>query len=161
MSNPIANCKLANFFKKNVLLFRSIKINTCKNNGLNKIVFTSTAAAYGNPSSNFPIKESAELKPINPYGESKVKTENYLMDGINEKINYIILRYFNVAGADPHMRSGLISKNATHLIKIASEAAIGKREKVIIFGDLFEPTSMQKRIKRNMQEMQRKILGKP
>ena len=98
--------------------------NTCKNNGLNKIVFSSTAAAYGNPSSNFPIKESAELKPINPYGESKVKTENYLMDGINEKINYIILRYFNVAGADPHMRSGLISKNATHLIKIASEAAI-------------------------------------
>jgi len=117
----------------------SIKLfEVCIRNNLSNILFSSTAAAYGNPSSNFPIKESAELKPINPYGESKVKTENYLIDGINEKINYIILRYFNVAGADPHMRSGLISKNATHLIKIASEAATGKREKVIIFGDDYD-----------------------
>ena len=66
-------------------------------------------------------------------GNQKCKQREYLQN--NKTLNYMILRYFNVAGADPSMRSGLISKDPTHLIKIASEAAVGKREKVIIFGN--------------------------
>ena len=110
-----------------------ILFDTCIANNLNNIIFSSTAAVYGNPINQKPISEKGELKPLNPYGESKILTENYLQN--NSKINYIILRYFNVAGSDPQMRSGLTSKNATHLIKIASEVAIGKRKKITIFGD--------------------------
>ena len=109
-----------------------ILFDTCVANNLTKIIFSSTAAAYGD-SNNKPILEKDILKPLNPYGESKVLTENYIKN--NKKINYIIFRYFNVAGADPSMRSGLISKKSTHLIKIISEVAVGKRSKVTIFGD--------------------------
>ena len=93
-----------------------------------------TAAAYGNPINNSSIKENSELKPLNPYGESKVKTENYLIQN-KHKYNSIILRYFNVAGADPNFRSGLISDRPTHLIKILSEVAVGKRDKISIYGN--------------------------
>ena len=110
-----------------------ILFDTCVSNNLTKIIFSSTAAAYGDFNNNKPILEEDLLKPLNPYGESKVLTENYIKD--NQKINYIIFRYFNVAGADPSMRSGLISKKSTHLIKIISEVAIGKRNKVTIFGN--------------------------
>ena len=106
---------------------------TCEECDLKNIIFSSTAAAYGNPIDNKPITEDSSLTPLNPYGESKVKAEEYLQN--NSNINYIILRYFNVAGADPKMRSGLISKKATHLIKIASEVAVGKRDKIIIYGN--------------------------
>ena len=107
---------------------------TCYKNNLKNIIFSSTAAAYGNPLNNSSIEESAELKPLNPYGESKVKTENYLLQN-KHKYNSIILRYFNVAGADPSLRSGLISDKPTHLIKILSEVAIGKRDKISIYGN--------------------------
>ena len=107
---------------------------TCYKHNLKNIIFSSTAAAYGNPINNSSIEESAELKPLNPYGESKVKTENYLIQN-KHKYNSIILRYFNVAGADPNLRSGLISDKPTHLIKILSEVAIGKRDKIIIYGN--------------------------
>ena len=107
---------------------------TCYKNNLKNIIFSSTAAAYGNPLHNSSIEESAELKPLNPYGESKVKTENYLLQN-KHKYNSIILRYFNVAGADPNLRSGLISDKPTHLIKILSEVAIGKRDKISIYGN--------------------------
>ena len=107
---------------------------TCYKHDLNNIVFSSTAAAYGNPINNSSIQENSELKPLNPYGESKVKTENYLIQN-KHKYNSIILRYFNVAGADPNLRSGLISDKPTHLIKILSEVAIGKRDKIIIYGN--------------------------
>ena len=110
-----------------------ILFETCRKNDLINIIFSSTAATYGNPKDNKPIKEENDLNPLNPYGESKILTENYLQK--NHKFNYIILRYFNVAGADPKMRSGLISKNATHLIKIASEVATGKKQKINIFGE--------------------------
>ena len=110
-----------------------ILFETCQNNNLKNIVFSSTAATYGNPIDEKPIKEDSLLKPLNPYGESKVLTEKYLQG--NSQLKFIILRYFNVAGADPKMRSGLIDKKATHLIKIASEVAVGKRDNITIFGD--------------------------
>jgi len=110
-----------------------ILFDTCIQNNLTNIIFSSTAAVYGNPLDADPITETALLKPLNPYGKSKIQTEEYLQN--NKTINHVILRYFNVAGADPSMRSGLISKEPTHLIKIASEAAVGKREKVVIFGN--------------------------
>jgi len=113
----------------------SILFNACIEFGLNNIIFSSTAAVYGNPKKNL-IDENADLNPLNPYGESKVQTENLLLNLQKEqKIQYVILRYFNVAGADPQLRSGLISPNPTHLIKIASEASVGKREKVTIYGN--------------------------
>ena len=90
---------------------------------------------YGNPNKEL-IHEGTTLNPLNPYGESKVQTENKLIKmQKNNNFNYIILRYFNVAGADPKLRSGLISKKPTHLIKIASQAAIGKLNSVTIFGN--------------------------
>jgi len=110
-----------------------ILFETCQNNNLKNIIFSSTAATYGNPIDEKPIKEDSVLKPLNPYGESKALTEKYLQG--NSKLKSIILRYFNVAGADPKMRSGLISKKPTHLIKIASEVAVGKRDNITIFGD--------------------------
>ena len=110
-----------------------ILFETCQNNNLKNIIFSSTAATYGNPIDEKPIKEDSLLKPLNPYGESKALTEKYLQG--NSKLKSIILRYFNVAGADPKMRSGLISKKPTHLIKIASEVAVGKRDNITIFGD--------------------------
>ena len=109
--------------------------DVCIYNGLSNIIFSSTAAVYGNAKQSNTISETDEIKPVNPYGESKVRIEQYLLNQNPKNINYTILRYFNVAGADPQMRSGMISKNATHLIKIASEAAIGKREDVTIFGN--------------------------
>ena len=110
-----------------------ILFETCAKYGLKNIIFSSTAAAYGNPINNEPISEDNLLKPLNPYGESKIQTENFLKN--QKDLKYIILRYFNVAGSDPLMRSGLISKKATHLIKIASEVATGKKNKIIIFGN--------------------------
>tara|TARA_Y100000590_G_scaffold372143_1_gene435011 strand:- start:4506 stop:5486 length:981 start_codon:yes stop_codon:yes gene_type:complete len=111
----------------------SIKLfETCYKNNLINIIFSSTAAAYGNQETSGPILETNKIQPLNPYGESKVRTENYLLNA--NKFNFIILRYFNVAGADLHLRTGLISKKPTHLIKIASEVAVGKRDKIKIFG---------------------------
>jgi len=107
---------------------------TCYKHDLKNIIFSSTAAAYGNPINNSSIQENSELKPLNPYGESKVKTENYLIQN-KHKYNSIILRYFNVAGADPNFRSGLISDKPTHLIKILSEVVVGKRDKISIYGN--------------------------
>jgi UDP-glucose 4-epimerase len=107
---------------------------TCYKNGLKNIIFSSTAAAYGNPINNSSIKEDEILKPLNPYGQSKVNTEKYLLEN-KDRFNTIILRYFNVAGADSNLRSGLISDKPTHLIKILSEVAVGKREKILIYGN--------------------------
>jgi len=107
---------------------------TCFENNLKNIIFSSTAAAYGNPETNNTIPETEILRPLNPYGESKIKVEKFLLQN-KDRFKFIILRYFNVAGADLSLRTGLISKNTTHLIKITSEVAVGKREKVTIFGN--------------------------
>ena len=120
------------YFKNNTENAK-ILFDTCAGYGLKNIIFSSTAAAYGNSNNFDTVDEMTKLRPLNPYGESKIKTEKYLQNNPNFK--YIILRYFNVAGADPLMRSGIINKKATHLIKIASEVAVGKRDKITIFGD--------------------------
>ena len=115
-----------------------IFLNTCFKNNLKRIIFSSTASIYGNPKED-KVSEESPLNPLNPYAESKLKLENFIIEkSKNEDINYIILRYFNVAGADEKMRSGLISKYSTHLIKIASEVATGKRDKLIINGDDYD-----------------------
>ena len=111
-----------------------IFIDTCIENNLNNIVFSSTASVYGNPNKDR-VSENDNLNPLNPYAKSKLNFENYLIEKKNQnKINYVILRYFNVAGADKKLRTGLISKNSTHLIKIACEVATGKKKKLIING---------------------------
>ena len=108
--------------------------NVCKNNGLNKIVFSSTAAAYGNVTGDNLIDENTNLNPQNPYAESKIRTEKFLFEN-KDSFKFIILRYFNVAGADKKLRSGQISKRSTHLIKILSEVVVGKRDHIKIFGN--------------------------
>ena len=98
------------------------------------IVFSSTAAVYGEPE-RVPIDEGDPKVPINPYGASKLMTERMLEDtAAAYPINYAALRYFNVAGADPDGASGQIGKGSTHLIKVAVEAAVGKRDHIDVYG---------------------------
>lgn len=126
--------------KYNEFNFEKAKIflNTCIEYGLKKVIFSSTASVYGNPVSDN-VSENDELNPLNPYAETKLKLENYLINkSKSENITYIILRYFNVAGSDEKLRSGLISKYSTHLIKIASEVAVGKRDEITINGDDYD-----------------------
>lgn len=113
-------------------------IATAVQSGVRHFVFSSTAAAYGIPES-IPVSEDTATRPINPYGWSKIMTEQMLRDTAKaHDLNYGILRYFNVAGADPRGRTGQSTKGATHLIKIAVEAALGKRESVAVFGTDFD-----------------------
>lgn len=98
------------------------------------ILFSSTAAVYGAPE-HVPIGEEDRKEPINPYGASKLMTERMLADcAAAYAFNYGALRYFNVAGADPDGRSGQLGKGSTHLIKVAVEAAVGKRDHVDVYG---------------------------
>ena len=114
-----------------------IFFNTCFKNNLTRLIFSSSASIYGNVKNK--ALESDQKKPINPYALSKLKTENFLIQQSKIKpISYIILRYFNVAGADKKLRTGLVSKHSTHLIKIACEVAVGKRKKLIINGDNYD-----------------------
>ena len=113
-------------------------LKTCFENNLKKIIFSSTAAIYGNPTKEI-VSEEDPLEPLNPYASSKLELENFIKFSSKEfNSKYIILRYFNVAGADSKMRTGLISEYSSHLIKVASEAAVGKRDKVIINGDDYD-----------------------
>jgi UDP-glucose 4-epimerase len=102
--------------------------------GVPHFIFSSTAATYGIPEVS-PVQEDAPQRPINPYGWSKLMTERMLADtAAAHPINYCALRYFNVAGADPQARSGQSTAGATHLIKVAVEAALGKRDSVAVYG---------------------------
>jgi UDP-glucose 4-epimerase len=102
--------------------------------GVPHFIFSSTAATYGIPELS-PVAEDAPQEPINPYGWSKLMTERMLADtAVEHPLNYCALRYFNVAGADPQGRSGQSTAGATHLIKVAVEAALGKRDSVAVFG---------------------------
>lgn len=111
-------------------------------NGVTKFIFSSTAATYGEPDATVVnletgLKESDPTDPINPYGMSKLMSERVLKDTAfaYDDFKYAALRYFNVAGSDPDGRIGQSTENATLLIKVAAEAATGKREKMFIFGD--------------------------
>ena len=122
-------------YNDNNYIKSKIFLNNCINHNIKKIIFSSTATVYGNYKKNI-ISENNRLNPINPYSKSKLKFENYIINqSKKKKIKYIILRYFNVAGADQKLRSGLISKYPTHLIKIASEVAVGKRKKIVVNGN--------------------------
>ena len=123
--------------KYNLYNYEKSKIffETCLSNGLDKIIFSSTASVYGK-TKKLEVREKDKLSPINPYAQSKLRFENYLIkEKKKRRLNYIILRYFNVAGADLDLRSGLISKNSTHLIKVACEVAVGKKKQLIINGN--------------------------
>lgn len=109
-------------------------IQAALESGLKHLLFSSTAAVYGAPE-RVPIAEDDPKDPINPYGASKLMTERMLLDAsAAQPFNYGALRYFNVAGADPGGRTGQQGKGSTHLIKVAVEAAVGKREHVSIYG---------------------------
>jgi UDP-glucose 4-epimerase len=102
--------------------------------GVKHFVFSSTAAVYGNPEEN-PVSEDARLYPMSPYGSSKLISEWMLRDVAKaHDLHYVVLRYFNVAGADPEGRVGQMTRNATLLIKVASETASGKRNRMSVFG---------------------------
>ena len=102
--------------------------------GVNKLIFSSTAAVYGNPETT-PVDENYPMQPINPYGHSKVFVEKILKDtSLSYDFNYVSLRYFNVAGADPEGELGQKYRKATHLITRALKAAKGEIEHLEIFG---------------------------
>ena len=109
-------------------------IKACVNAGVGRFIFSSTAAVYGNQDESL-IGEEAGCWPENPYGTSKLMSEQILGDASKaHDLSYVALRYFNVAGADPAGRAGQLSKPATHLIKVALEVATGQRDVMQVFG---------------------------
>lgn len=121
------------YYGNNTAKTRSL-LEACVQANIRNFIFSSTAAVYGEPAQN-PVFEDVSLEPINPYGRSKLMTEWMLQDtAFAHDFNYVALRYFNVAGADPKGRSGQSTPKATHLIKVASEVATGARTHMDIFG---------------------------
>ncbi|MXO59850.1 UDP-glucose 4-epimerase GalE [Altererythrobacter salegens] len=121
------------YYGNNTVKSRAL-IEAAVTHGLEHFIFSSTAATYGIPEKS-PVREDLPKAPINPYGWSKLMTEQMLSDtAAAHPINYCALRYFNVAGADPKARTGQSTAGATHLIKVAVEAALGKRDHVAVFG---------------------------
>ena len=113
-------------------------IASATNAGVPRFLFSSTAATYGTPDVDAVTEDTPQI-PINPYGWSKLMTERMLADAsAAHGFDYCVLRYFNVAGADPEGRAGQSTAGATHLIKVASEAAIGQRDAVGVFGTDFD-----------------------
>ncbi|UZK69156.1 UDP-glucose 4-epimerase GalE [Sphingomonas sp. S1-29] len=124
------------YYRNNTAASRSL-IESAVVSGVKHFIFSSTAATYGIPEV-VPVREDSPKLPINPYGMSKLMTEAMLADvAAAHPMNYAALRYFNVAGADPQGRSGQSTAGATHLIKVAVEAATGKRGHVSVFGTDF------------------------
>jgi UDP-glucose 4-epimerase len=127
MRDPLA------YYRNNTMATRGL-LNAAVRCGVKRFIFSSTAAVYGNPE-RMPVPEEAPTRPLYPYGSSKLMTEIMLHDvAMAHGMNYVVLRYFNVAGADPQARIGLSTVGATHLLKIAVEAATGQRAKIDVFG---------------------------
>ncbi|MEE9433635.1 MAG: UDP-glucose 4-epimerase GalE [Sphingorhabdus sp.] len=125
------------YYRNNTAASRSL-IESAVTSGVPHFIFSSTAATYGIPEESS-VREDSPQRPINPYGTSKLMTEMMLADvAAAHDFNYCALRYFNVAGADPKGRSGQSTKGATHLIKVAVEAALGKRDGMSVFGTDFD-----------------------
>ena len=121
------------YYHNNSAKSRSL-IESAVTGGVHHFIFSSTAATYGMPEES-PVSETTPQLPINPYGMSKLMTEHMLRDvAAAHDLNFCALRYFNVAGADPQARTGQSTAGATHLIKVAVEAALGKRDSVAVFG---------------------------
>ena len=121
------------YYRNNTCFTRNL-LECCASAGVKHFIFSSTAAVYGIPEGEFATEESP-LAPINPYGTSKLMSEWMLRDlSAATAMRHVALRYFNVAGSDPGGRIGQSTKNATLLIKVAAEVAVGKREQLMIFG---------------------------
>ncbi len=121
------------YYRNNTCNTRTL-LECCTLAGVRQFIFSSTAAVYGIPAGGWATEDAAE-QPINPYGTSKLMSELMLRDlGAAGDMRYVILRYFNVAGADPGGRIGQSTRNATLLVKVACEAALGKRPWIAIYG---------------------------
>jgi UDP-glucose 4-epimerase len=127
MRDPLA------YYRNNTMTTRSL-LNAAVKCGISRFIYSSTAAVYGNPD-QVPVPEHAPTRPLSPYGSSKLMTEIMLHDTASAHgMNYVVLRHFNVAGADPKGRIGLSTVGATHLLKVAVEVATGQRAKIDVFG---------------------------
>ncbi len=125
------------YYANNTAASRNL-IEAALRGGVRHFIFSSTAAVYGMPGLA-PVTEDSPLIPMSPYGRSKLMTEMMLADvAVAHPLTYGVLRYFNVAGADPGMRTGQSTPQATHLIKVAVQTALGQRQKMDIFGTDFE-----------------------
>lgn len=121
------------YYNNNTVKSRAL-IEVAVARGVKNFIFSSTAAVYG-MTGDKPIDEETALKPMSPYGSSKLMTEIMLRDAsIAHDFRYVALRYFNVAGADPQGRTGQSTPRATHLIKVACETALGQRPRMEVFG---------------------------
>ncbi|BAZ44054.1 UDP-glucose 4-epimerase [Chondrocystis sp. NIES-4102] len=131
VANPL------NYYSNNTLNTLNL-LHCCQTYGVDKFIFSSTAAVYGEPEEN-PVTESCATNPINPYGCSKLMSERMIQDyARSSNFKYVILRYFNVAGADLTGNIGQSAKKASHLIRVACDAALGIRPAVGIFGTDFD-----------------------
>src|SRR3982074_2620119 len=127
MRDPLA------YYRNNTMTTRSL-LNAAVKGGVNRFIFSSTAAVYGNPD-QVPVPENAPTRPMSPYGSSKLMTEIMRNDcAFANGMHYLVLRYFNVAGADPLARIGLATASAQQLLKITAEAPSGQRAKIDVFG---------------------------
>jgi UDP-glucose 4-epimerase len=121
------------YYRNNTVNARSL-IEAAVRGGVEHFIFSSTAAVYGEPE-QLPVGEDAPTRPMSPYGSSKLMSEIMLRDAARAHgLRYMILRYFNVAGADPQLRTGQSTRGATHLIKVAAETALGLRPKLDVYG---------------------------
>jgi len=121
------------YYRNNTANSRSL-IECAVKGGVRRFIFSSTAAVYGNPE-KVPVGDDDPARPMSPYGSSKLMSEIMLRDAsAAHGLKHVILRYFNVAGADPMLRTGQSTRNATHLIKVAVETALGLRAKLQVFG---------------------------
>jgi len=121
------------YYLNNTVKTRAL-IEAAVKGGVKNFIFSSTATVYGNADVS-PLHEELTPAPINPYGRTKLMSEWMLEDAAHAHgLNYVVLRYFNVAGADPHGRSGQSTPTATHLIKVASQVALGQRSHLDVFG---------------------------
>lgn len=121
------------YYLNNTVKSRAL-IEAAITGGVTRFVFSSTAAVYGMAGAE-PVREDAALSPMSPYGRSKLMTETMLADcSAAYDFRFAALRYFNVAGADPKGRTGQSTRGATHLIKVAAEAELGKRPEISVFG---------------------------
>jgi UDP-glucose 4-epimerase len=121
------------YYRNNTLSTQSL-LDVALRCGVRYFIFSSTAAVYGN-TQRIPISEDVPTQPMSPYATSKLMSEQVLRDvATAHDLRYAVLRYFNVAGADPQARGGLVSREAQHLLKVTTEAATGQRDGIDVFG---------------------------